>query len=140
MSTAIADSIRTATVTPLRPAIVQGGAALAAPRERELVPTGKIHLTRRGRVVFSILAIVPLVLVAVILGLGASGAVATDTAVNAEFSYVTVDAGDTLWNIALELAPNEDPRDVIAEIRSLNGLETSAVQAGEELAVPLRLS
>ena len=53
-----------------------------------------------------------------------------------EFKYVTVQAGQTLWSLADELAPNSDPRDWIADVVNLNGLSSVDVQPGLRLALP----
>ena len=51
--------------------------------------------------------------------------------------HVLVERGDTLWSIARARIGREgDPRPYIQEIRELNGLETSALVAGERLALP----
>lgn len=48
-----------------------------------------------------------------------------------------VESGDTLWEIAGELAsPDEDIRNVIASIKDLNRLETSSLQQGQILLLP----
>ncbi len=47
-----------------------------------------------------------------------------------------VQAGDTLWTIAAEVAPDEDTRGVISEIRHLNDLDTSLIVPGQTLVVP----
>ncbi|RLP77822.1 LysM peptidoglycan-binding domain-containing protein [Mycetocola tolaasinivorans] len=115
------------------------GSAVSAPNERGSGhSSGKIRLTRRGRVVFTTLAALPIVIALTILGLNAGGAVASSTPVDADFRYVTVASGDTLWQLAVELDPRADPRDVIAEIRDLNQLQTSSLDAGQRLAIPLR--
>ena len=49
---------------------------------------------------------------------------------------VTVHPGQTLWQIARAAAPGDDPRDTTDRIRSLNGLGSSVVQAGQRLIVP----
>jgi LysM repeat protein len=71
------------------------------------------------------------------LAITSSGA-ASDTAQHAPVEYVTVLPGDTLWNIANDVAPGADPRDTVAEIIELNALPGSTVQAGQQLAVPAR--
>ena len=48
--------------------------------------------------------------------------------------------GETLWGIATELAPGADPRDTIASILEFNALQSSAVHAGQDLAIPPRLA
>jgi LysM repeat protein len=49
---------------------------------------------------------------------------------------VTVQAGDTLWSVAARVAPHADPRDIVAEISSLNRLSSTVVEPGEQLVVP----
>lgn len=98
--------------------------------------TPRLRLTQRGRVVFATLAAVPLVIAGLVFGLGASGAVATRDASTASFTTVTVDAGQSLWDLAAEIAPTADPREVAAQIVSLNQLTSTVLQPGQELAVP----
>lgn len=96
----------------------------------------RLRLTRRGRAVFTTLAALPLVIVAMFLGLNGGGAVATNTAPDATFEWVTVDPGQSLWDVAAEVAPQEDPREFAAQVVSLNQLTSSDVQAGQRLAIP----
>ena len=92
-----------------------------------------VRLTRRGRLAAVTASIA--VLATVVLATGqmadASGQV---TAV--EQQTVVVQAGETLWGIARDVAPNHDPRAVIAQIRDLNDLGTRSIVAGESLIVP----
>lgn len=53
-----------------------------------------------------------------------------------EFDYVTVSAGQSMWELANVYAQGEDPRDWIAEVVSLNNLQTSQLQAGQQIALP----
>ena len=55
-----------------------------------------------------------------------------------EVSYVTVtvQSGDTLWTIAKEHFPEEDPRDVIYEIRKINDISNYTIYAGEDILLP----
>jgi hypothetical protein len=49
----------------------------------------------------------------------------------------TVQAGDTLWDLAAALAsPGADVRPVVTAIKRLNGLETSVVYQGQQLLLP----
>ena len=102
----------------------------------------RLRITRRGRIVLASLVSLPLIagLVAfAILGFGgASSATASGDAGSASFEYVTVQAGETLWGLAEEIAPAADPRDVIADIVNLNQLSSAEVQPGQRLAVPSR--
>ncbi|MCS4275096.1 LysM repeat protein [Mycetocola sp. BIGb0189] len=122
-----------------------GVAAVAAPGARRsgtrpsgTHPSGKLRLTRRGRIVITTLVALPLVIALLVVGLSAGGAVASSTPSDASFHYVTVESGDTLWQLAVSLDPTADPRDVIAEIRDLNQLQGSGLEAGQRLAIPLR--
>ncbi|MDO9398727.1 MAG: LysM peptidoglycan-binding domain-containing protein [Herbiconiux sp.] len=104
-------------------------------------PTTRLRITARGRRVLAALVALPIV-----CALGAAALLAGGTAVASgrgsatSFDYLTVQAGQSLWSIAEELAPSADPRDVIAEIRSLNQLSTSSVQPGQRIAVPASLA
>jgi FlaG/FlaF family flagellin (archaellin) len=53
-----------------------------------------------------------------------------------EFDYVTVSTGQSLWELADVYAQGEDPRDWIAEVVSLNNLQTAQLQAGQQIALP----
>jgi hypothetical protein len=48
----------------------------------------------------------------------------------------TVLAGESLWDIAGEIAPEEDPRAVIDQIRKSNGLQGAEVFPGQQLILP----
>lgn len=54
------------------------------------------------------------------------------------FTYVTVSAGDTLWSLAETYATDEDARDWIQDLASLNALESAEIYPGQELALPKR--
>ena len=105
--------------------------------EREAHP-GRLRLTRRGRVVFTTLVSIPLVLWALISVLSAGGAAADadGAAGGAGLSYITVDAGASLWEIAVAVDPSADPRVVIEDILRLNGLDDAVLEPGQRLAVP----
>jgi hypothetical protein len=115
---------------PLRPAAPAGRRVSAAARPG-------LRLTRRGRVVLSLLLLVALLAV-VVAGLLAwpQSATAGGTALQVPRAYRTVLPGETLWQIAVEVAPRSDPRDTIASLVELNALETVRIQSGQVLAVP----
>lgn len=108
------------------------------------IPAPRLRLTRRGRIVFTTLAAAPLVAVVVYLGLGNLDAVAgsdggTSTITGTtSFTYVSVAPGQSLWQLAEQVAPQADPREVVADILALNGLQSADVQPGQELAIPLQ--
>jgi LysM repeat protein len=92
-------------------------------------------LTRRGRLVVFLLALVACVVAS--LAIASSGS-ASGAAHQVPVQYVTVLPGDTLWNIAHDVAPGADPRDTVAEIVELNALRGSSLQTGQRLAVPVQ--
>jgi len=121
-------------------AVVMGAAsaAPAMPAFGSMTPRTRLRLTRRGRVVVTGLAALPLVLGVLIGALSSGGAVAgiDDGRATTTFETVEVGAGDTLWGIAEAIAPSSDPRDVIYEIMRLNGLDDAVVQPGQQLVLP----
>jgi LysM repeat protein len=127
--------------------------AVAAHTGFASTPSTRLHLTRRGRAVFTTLAAIPLVvgalgfalnggIAAATGGMGQGGAQSTavqSTAVQfdaVKFDYATVQSGQSLWELAESIAPTADPRDVIADIVSLNRLQSEDVQPGQRLALP----
>jgi LysM repeat protein len=107
---------------------------------RESLPP--LRLTRRGRVV---LIGIPLVLLAALLfflaGFLNAPAKAADSAADLAVTptvSVTVQSGASLWGIAAEVAPERDPRDVIADIVQLNNLNAGTVLPGQQLFVPVK--
>ncbi|MEY4060920.1 MAG: hypothetical protein RLZZ258_737 [Actinomycetota bacterium] len=71
-----------------------------------------------------------------VTGLGAGSATATGSTSSVEFKYVTISAGQTLWSLAALNAPEQDPRDWIAEVIDLNGLTTAELAPGQRIALP----
>jgi len=59
------------------------------------------------------------------------------SATQGNFAYITVMSGETLWTIAQRYAPNQDPRDYIANLVALNNLNDSVLTPGMQLALPL---
>lgn len=52
------------------------------------------------------------------------------------YEKVTVQKGDTLWDIALRLNKKSDPRVLIYKIKKLNNLESCYIYEGQELLIP----
>lgn len=97
--------------------------------------TGTVRLTRRGRLVVFTLALLAVLTVGVLL---ASGSVATGEPGTAEpTEVVLVGSGDTLWDIAADLADDGDVRGMIDRIEKLNALDSGMVVAGQQLVVPV---
>ncbi len=50
---------------------------------------------------------------------------------------VVAEPGDSLWSIARQLAPNADPRPLVAALADANGGET--VRVGQQIVIPVQL-
>ena len=124
-----------------------------------LTPVTRLRLTRRGRLVLTTLAAVPLVLGVVVFALNGGAAGASDSATGLDLMsyttdsgmvttlaysptdvgsarFITVEPGQTLWDLAEELSPSADPRDVVADIKRLNSLAVETLQPGQRLEIP----
>jgi LysM repeat protein len=91
----------------------------------------RVRLTRRGRFVVVLLA---LLLAGFVVVLAAPASQAADPAGPAP--SVVVRSGDTLWSIATRYAPGDDPFVTIDEIRRLNGLSGYTIPVGVRLTLP----
>jgi len=90
------------------------------------------RLTRRGRLVITLLCAVLLLGAAVGVASSAFGEPGRDAA-----RQVVVEPGDTLWSVARAADPEADPRDTIAAVRELNGLAAdAALVPGQALLLP----
>lgn len=93
-----------------------------------------VRLTRRGRLVVFLLALVIVLSVGIFL---AQGSMATgEKGTPAPTRIVMVGAGDTLWDIAAQVADDGDVRGMVHEIEELNALDSGMVTAGQKLRVP----
>ena len=96
--------------------------------------TRGVRLTRRGRAVL-LLVVALVLLVAGSVGRTGSQA-ATFTETGPALQQTTVQSGETLWSVAQRIAPDNDPREVIAQIRRINHLQGSSLRAGQQLLLP----
>ncbi len=98
---------------------------------------GPVRLTRRGRLVVLLLAL------GLVLSAGlwlAQASMADGDDVPEPTRVVVVAPGDTLWGLAEETVAASGEGDVAAvvtDIQDLNDLDSGALQAGQELRVPL---
>lgn len=118
-----------------------GNSALGIARVATVSPvlvasTPRLRLTGRGRRVLTVAISLPLVVAAFWLAMNGGGASATLEGSDTGFEYVTVEPGESLWRLAEQIAPQADPRDVIADVMQLNQLDSADVFAGQELAIP----
>lgn len=121
----------------------------AAPRVRRDTPAARsarrgktpappLRLTRRGRVVVAVAAVL---LVTVISLLVAGVAQATNDGPSARAArqhlvQVVVGSGQSLWSVAELADPGQDTRAVVQQIIDLNSLSGDTVFAGQQLWVP----
>jgi LysM repeat protein len=95
-----------------------------------------VRLTRRGRAAL-VLLLAALLFATFSLGRSATGtADATPAGSGAQVEQTTVQAGESLWSVARRIAPENDPREVIEQIRRLNGLAGSQIHVGQQLLLP----
>ena len=102
----------------------------------------RLRLTVRGRRVLAAIVALPLI-AALALGVLSGGAALASrehSAPQGMFAEVTVRAGQSLWAIAEDVAPNSDPRDVVDAIVRLNALDSAMVSPGQQLAIPAQYS
>ncbi|WP_067435645.1 LysM peptidoglycan-binding domain-containing protein [Nocardioides jensenii] len=96
---------------------------------------GQVRLTRRGRLAVFVAAM--LVVLAAAFLFGASSMATNHAGVDQPTRAVTVEAGDTLWAIAADLAEDGEVREMVHTIKELNALDSSMLVAGQEIYVPL---
>jgi Tfp pilus assembly protein FimV len=116
-------------------------AAMAAPsaglrvqrRAPGLRAARHVRLTRRGRLAV-VLALAALLFAA--FSLGRVGAEGSTSSAPAPSVSTTVVPGETLWSVAKRIAPGQDPRPVVEEIRRINSLPDAGLRAGQQLLLP----
>lgn len=105
-------------------------------RARSEAVGGSVRLTRRGRLAVFVACLAALGGGFTMLG---GPAASTHTTYHPAKHRVVVQPGQTLWDIAKQVAPGQDPRTVIDEIVDLNALSSAGeIRAGQPLYVPAR--
>ncbi|NUL43772.1 LysM peptidoglycan-binding domain-containing protein [Cellulosimicrobium funkei] len=99
------------------------------------------RLNRRGRFLFVGFPVLVLAVLAAAAAVffGAHGitpAAAADDQPAATVESITVNYGDTLWDIAGRAAPDSPRNEAILRIGELNGLDGADLQPGQVLFVP----
>jgi nucleoid-associated protein YgaU len=98
-------------------------------------PPATVRLTRRGQLVLAMLFVVVAMTVLALVG-PRSAAVPGDAKLE-PVRTVQVQPGQTLWDIARQVAPDQDPRAVVDAIVDLNALsDPGALQVGQRLGIP----
>lgn len=104
-------------------------------------PSPRWKLTPRGKLLFRGL---PLITLAALIVLGAIALInpseahaGKEGASSVVTQEITVQGGQTLWDIALEVETSADTRDVVQQIIEINDLKGSSIDAGQRLEIPL---
>ena len=94
-----------------------------------------VRLTRRGRLVVFVLALLTVLAVGVAV---ASASAAGNHAGASDVHVVTVQSGDTLWEIARSAAADAGVHtgEMVQRLEDLNALDDGVVYVGQELRVP----
>jgi hypothetical protein len=95
----------------------------------------QLRLTRRGRLLLVLMVTLLVVIAGLMLGNGSS--LAAGRGDGPTRHAVIVRGGETLWSVAARIAPDQDPRLIVADIQSLNHLSGAAVVPGQQLLVPV---
>ncbi len=99
-------------------------------------PAEPVQLTQRGRLVLLLVALALGLLMLTLLGGRAESM--SEAQQPSAMQTVVVEPGQTLWDIATDVAPDRDPRDVIDDIVDLNALsDAGSVVAGQSLYLPI---
>lgn len=94
-----------------------------------------VRLTRRGRLVVLLAALVAVLVLGVVWGGGSS---ATERPGTPEPTLVvTVQPGETLYGIAATVTTDGDVAAMVERIQSLNALDSGMLAAGQRIKVPV---
>jgi nucleoid-associated protein YgaU len=98
--------------------------------------SGGVRLTVRGRRLRALICAGALIVAGWITVSAAHSALSSPVIPSSAPAVVQVHQGDTLWSIAAKVAPRQDPRRVVAALRSANHLDSNTVRPGQQLRVP----
>lgn len=97
-----------------------------------------LRLTRRGRMLLTTVSVLVFGAAVAVLGLRVAGVLEPEPQFSRTVS-VQVGAGQSLWSIAQETNPQENPATVVEKIADLNNLRSAAdITPGQTLQVPVR--
>jgi Tfp pilus assembly protein FimV len=119
--------------------------AVIAPRpvraRAQVSPPPPLRLTRRGRVVVSVLVVGVIAAITLVVSLAAAGGAQATNHGQPGAGYqgmheIVVRPGQTLWSIASAAEPGADPRIVVQQIMAANAMTGTTISAGQLLWVP----
>jgi hypothetical protein len=125
----------------MRAASLQRASVQAVREGRPAVQSG-LRLTRRGRRVLAMFAMLAAIAAATLIWTGAAGGAQTsrhDGQAGSGYrgmTQIVVRPGQTLWSIAAAAEPSASPWSVVQQIVDANALSGARVQAGQLLWVP----
>lgn len=96
------------------------------------VASAPLRITRRGRFVVAGLVALPVLVMSLLFATPGAQAGAEDGSVE----LYTVLSGESLWDIAEDISPDQDPRIVIDRLLRANGLSSAGLQPGQQLIIP----
>ncbi len=102
-----------------------------------------LRLTRRGRLLMFGMPALALLASLVIGAFFLAGSLvnqaqaSSDEVQGVAAEEIRVDSGDTLWGVASEVASDQEIRVLIAQIAELNDLDSSELQPGQTLYIPV---
>ena len=114
---------------PVRPALS------VAPARAASAAAGGVRLTRRGRLTITLLVVALLALA--MIATAASSEATDEPGQPVPTRTVVVGSGDTLWDIAADLAAPGGTQAMVHEIERLNSLSSVSLDAGQRIEVPL---
>lgn len=104
----------------------------------EDIEPSALQLTRRGKLLLTTVSVLIFGAAIAVLGLRVAGVLDPQPTFDHTIQ-VQVGAGQSLWSIAQETNPTEDPALVVEKIADLNNLNTPAdVIPGQTLQIPVR--
>jgi hypothetical protein len=117
------------------PAVERSAAAASEP-----TPSAPLQLTRRGRLLLiglpTVLGVLAAAALLVVLLAPSQVSAGTEPAQGPGVESVTVQPGQSLWEVAQQAEPQRDTRDVVLQIVELNDLDSAQVSPGQQVLVP----
>jgi len=122
----------------INPGFTRSRVRPAAPARRSAPAVSRgasVRLTRRGQVVVVLLMLG--LLLAAFTVFGSHSAATGEAGTPVPTRTVEVGQGDTLWNIAADVAKPGQTREMIHQIEELNALTGPELSVGQRIAVPV---
>jgi len=100
-----------------------------------IAPAPSLRLTRRGRFVVFVCSLA--ISLGALVAWGPSVVATSEKGEPVQVRVVTVEPGDTLWDIAVRANPESNVGDTVHEIAELNAMSsTGDLYVGQHLSVP----